>query len=111
MRSPSLARDAADAMPHRLTPDQRRAYEALRVLVVELVDEYELPQRVLAEACEVTQQAVSHVLKGKTTAVETLLRLAFAILSGLTSPDRLKLRASMTLAREAMRNHDRPRAK
>ena len=79
-------------MSRGLTPAQRLAYEALRLLTQEIVSRHpSIAQRVLADAVGVQQSTVSNLLKGRMTSVVTLAQIARVIMPMVLDDDQRRL--------------------
>src|SRR5262245_13883595 len=97
-----LATTEPNPMPRPLTAEQRRGFDLLRMRLRDAVQEYDIVQKLLADACEVTQQTVSLVLRGKLTAVEVVFRMATAVMAQpIKTVDKQAIRLEMTRLREA----------
>ena len=79
-------------MSRGLTPAQRLAYEALRLLAQEIVSRHpSIAPRVLADAVGVQQPTVSNVLKGRMTSVVTLAQIARVVMPMVSADDQRRL--------------------
>ena len=79
-------------MSRGLTPAQRLAYEALRLLTQEIVSRHpSIAQRVLADAVGVQQSTVSNTLKGRMTSVLTLAQIARVVMPMVSADDQRRL--------------------
>jgi len=112
MRSILAATPEPFVMPNTFTAEQKRQYESLRLRLLDAVEAYEIPQKAIAVACNVTQSTVSLVLRGKGLAVETLLRIAIMVKGReIKTADKLAIQADEARVRESFRVRKGRRAK
>jgi hypothetical protein len=90
-------------MARDLTPKQRVAYDALRMLTAHVLARSTVPQRVLAEAVGVKHSTISSVLKGRVTSVVTLAMIARVLMPMVADDDARRLQNALTLVEPFMR--------
>ena len=79
-------------MSRSLTPAQRLAYEAMRLLTEEIGSRHPtIAQRVLADAVGVHQSTISSVLQGRMTSVVTLAQIARVVIPMVSDDDQRHL--------------------
>jgi hypothetical protein len=97
-------------MARGLTPEQRVAHDALRMLVVEVLARYPtVPLGVIADAVGVKQSTITNALKGRQTSVVTLAMIARVIMPMVSAEDERRLQNVLTLVEPFMRK-PRPNA-
>jgi hypothetical protein len=91
-------------MARGLTPEQRVAYDALRMLTAQVLTAYPtIPQGVVADAVGVKQSTITNVLKGRQTSVVTLAMIARVVMPMVSADDERRLQNILTLVEPFMR--------
>ena len=91
-------------MARSLTPEQRVAYDALRMLAAQVLAGYPtIPQGVVADAVGVKQSTITNVLKGRQTSVVTLAMIARVVVPMVSGNDGRRLQNRLTLVETFMR--------
>ena len=91
-------------MARSLTPEQRVAYDALRMLAAQVLAGYPtIPQGVVADAVGVKQSTITNVLKGRQTSVVTLAMIARVVMPMVSANDGRRLQKILTLVETFMR--------
>jgi hypothetical protein len=91
-------------MARSLTPEQRVAYDALRMLAAQVLAGYPtIPQGVVADAVGVKQSTITNVLKGRQTSVVTLAMIARVVMPMVSANDGRRLQNILTLVETFMR--------